>query len=59
MQVASSKPQTKQKHKPNYRQTGLPPHSTLCIRGKQSKKETNKQKMELENSAIVVGGFNV
>ena len=38
MQVASSKPQTKQKYKPNHQQTGLPPHSALPIREK-----TNKQ----------------
>ena len=37
---ASSRQQTKQKHKPNHQQTGLPSHSALPIRGK-----TNKQKL--------------
>ena len=37
MQGASSKKQT---YKPNHQQTGLPPHSSLPIRGK-----TNKQKL--------------
>jgi len=41
VQEASSKQQTKQKYKPNHQQTGLPPHSDLAIRGKQ----TNKQKL--------------
>ena len=36
----SSKQQRKQKYKPNYQQTGLPPHSALPIRGK-----TDKQKL--------------
>ena len=34
MQYASSKPQTKQKYKPNHQQTGLLHHSALPIRGK-------------------------
>ena len=38
VQDASSKQQTKQKYKPNHQQTGLPPHSTLPIRGKTNKK---------------------
>ena len=41
MQDVSSKQQTKQKHKPNHQQTGLPPHSALPIRGK-TNKQTNK-----------------
>ena len=40
MQDASSKQQTKQKHKPNHQQTGSPPLSALPIRGK-----TNKRKL--------------
>ena len=45
VQDASSKQQTKQKHKPNHQQTGLPPHSALPIRGK-----TNKQTKTQHNS---------
>ena len=37
VQGASTKQQTKQKHKPNHQQTGLPPHSALPIRGKTTK----------------------
>jgi len=33
VQDASSKRQTKQKYKTNHQQRGLPPHSTLPIRG--------------------------
>jgi len=36
VQDASSKPQTKQKYKPNHQQTGSPPHSALPIKGKTS-----------------------
>ena len=35
---ASSRQQAKQKHKPNHQQTGLPPHSALPIREKQTNK---------------------
>ena len=45
MQDTSSKQQTKQKHKHNHQQTGLPPHSALPIRGKT--KQTNKQKLSI------------
>ena len=37
MQDASSQQQTKQNYKPNHQQTGLPPHSTLPIRGRTNK----------------------
>ena len=37
MQDASSKQQTKQIYKPNHQQTGIPPHSSLPIRGKTNK----------------------
>ena len=40
MQYASSKQQTKQKYKPNHQQIGLPPHSGLPIRGKQTNKNS-------------------
>ena len=40
VQDTSSEQQTKQKHKQNHQQTGVPPHSALPIRGK-----TNKQKL--------------
>ena len=33
----NNKNTTKQKYKPNHQQTGLPPHSTLPIRGKTNK----------------------
>ena len=38
MQDASSKQETKQKHKPNHQQTGLPPHPS-------EEKQANKQKL--------------
>ena len=41
MQDASFKQQTKQKYKPNHKQTGLPPHSALAIRGKINKQTKN------------------
>ena len=40
MQDTSSKQQTKQKYKPSHKQTGVPSHSALPIRG-----ETNKQNL--------------
>ena len=40
MQDASSKQPTKQKHKPNHQQTGLPLHSALPIEGKQTNKNS-------------------
>ena len=40
VQDTSSKQQTKQNYKPNHRQTRVPPHLVLLIRGK-----TNKQKL--------------
>jgi len=40
----SSKQQTKQKHKTNHQQTGLPPHSALPIRGKTSKQRETEHK---------------
>ena len=40
MQDASSKQQTKQKHKPSHQHTGLPHHSALPIRGKQTNKNS-------------------
>ena len=46
MQDASSKPQTKQKYKPNHQQTAVPPHSALPIRGK-TNKETNKNSAQI------------
>ena len=46
VQGASTKQQTKQKHKPNHQQTGLPPHSALTIRGK-----PNKQKLSTNLNA--------
>ena len=45
MQDASSKQQTKQKYKPSHQQTGLPPQSTLPIRGK-----TNTTKIQTQSS---------
>jgi len=39
---ASFKQQTKQTYKPNHQQTGLPPHSSLPIRGKTNKKTQRK-----------------
>ena len=44
MQDASSKQQIKQKHKPNYQQTGLPPHSALPIRRKTNKQTKTQHK---------------
>ena len=49
MQNASSKQQTKQKHKPSHQQAGLPPHSALPIRGK-----TNKQGKTQHQSDFVL-----
>ena len=40
MQDASSKQQTKQNYKTNHQQIGLPPHSALPIRGKQTNKNS-------------------
>ena len=40
MKGVLSKQQTKQKYKPNHQQTGLPPHSALPIREKQTNKQT-------------------
>ena len=40
MQDTSSKQQAKQKYKPNHQQIGLPPHSALPIRGKQTNKNS-------------------
>ena len=42
VQDASSKQQTRQKWKPNLKQTRLPPHSALPIRGKKKKKKKKK-----------------
>ena len=47
MQDASSKQQTIKKYKPTQQQAGLPPHSTLPIRGK-----TNKQKTQHKSHPI-------
>ena len=41
MKDTSSKQQTEQKYKPNHQKAGLPPHSSLPIKEKQ----TNKQKL--------------
>ena len=41
MQDTPSKQQTKQKYKPNHQQTGLPPHSALCIKGNTKKQTKN------------------
>ena len=41
VQGASTKQQTKQKHKPNHQQTGLAPHTALPI----EEKQTNTQKL--------------
>ena len=46
MQDASSKQQTKQKHKPSHQQTGFPPHSSSPIRGK-TNKQTNKNSAQI------------
>ena len=40
MQDTASKQQTKQKYKPSHQQTGLPPHSALPIRAKQTNKNS-------------------
>ena len=46
VQEASSKQQTKQRHKPSHHQTGLPLHSALPMRGKTSK-QTNKNSAQI------------
>ena len=40
----NNKNTTKQKYKPNHQQTGLPPHSTLPIRGKTTKQTKPQHK---------------
>ena len=45
MRDASSKQQIKQKYKPNHQYTGLPPHSALHIRGKQ----TNENSVQISS----------
>ena len=50
MQDASSEQQAKQNYKPNHQQTGLPPHSTLPIRGETNKQTTTTTKISAQSS---------
>ena len=56
MQDASSKQQTKEKYKPNYQQTGLPPHSALPIRGKTNKQTKTQHKFHPLKTLIQTTG---
>ena len=56
MQDASSKQPTKQKHKPNHQQTGLPPHSALPIRGKTNKQTKNSAQLSPYNKLTQTTG---
>jgi len=52
VQDASSKQQTKQKYKPNHQQTGLPPHSALLIKDKQTNNNNNNNKSQHKYHSI-------
>ena len=57
MQDASSKRQTKQKYKTNHQQRGLPPHSTLPIRGGQKNSaQISLYKKLTETTGLTLGG---
>ena len=49
---------TKQKYKPNHQQTGLPPNSTLTIRGKTNKNsaQISPYKKLIQTTGPTLGG---